>query len=254
MDSTSLATSAKPRFDARSLGRIRLIPQIDKSPRIVAFAQTPAGKVALLALFGLGLRYFYPSAPSVLVMVVPLTFITLMPEYRRFVLAIAPIAFAILGHLGSPLDLGTTVAAIALGLTLYRCAMRWPASRFGRRPVAHMLLGVTLLIAGASMAPAHSLAESILWSAVGAMTSYLWFICYALVDRASQPKRDFALELATFRPLWGSTNTPFPKGAAYLRRIEAKDPEQLAVTLRSDHKVVFERNRFPVRRFPALVP
>jgi hypothetical protein len=35
--------------------------------------------------------------------------------------------------------------------------------------------------------------------------------------------------LTAFRPIWGSTATPFPKGAAYLRRIEAKNPEQLAV-------------------------
>jgi hypothetical protein len=29
--------------------------------------------------------------------------------------------------------------------------------------------------------------------------------------------------------LWGSSNTPFPKGAAYLRRIEAQNQEQLAI-------------------------
>jgi hypothetical protein len=61
------------------------------------------------------------------------------------------------------------------------------------------------------------------------MASYLWFIAYALTDRGSKPARDLTLELAAFRPLWGSTNTPFPKGAAYLRRIEAQNPEQLAI-------------------------
>ncbi|MGB0063972.1 MAG: hypothetical protein WBP85_05950, partial [Terracidiphilus sp.] len=65
---------------------------------------------------------------------------------------------------------------------------------------------------------------------VEASASYVWFICYALTDRTSRPAKDTTLELATFRPLWGSTSTPFPKGAAYLRRIEAKTPEQLAVT------------------------
>jgi hypothetical protein len=40
----------------------------------------------------------------------------------------------------------------------------------------------------------------------------------------------FKLQLGTYRPFWGSTNTPFAKGAAYLRRIEARTPEQLAVT------------------------
>ena len=61
------------------------------------------------------------------------------------------------------------------------------------------------------------------------MTNYLWFIAYALTDKNSKPAKELTLELTAFRPLWGSTNTPFPKGAAYLRRIEAKTPEQLAV-------------------------
>ena len=50
------------------------------------------------------------------------------------------------------------------------------------------------------------------------------------MDRAAIVKKDLTLELGTFHPFWGFTQTPFPKGAAYLRRIEAKDDEQLAVT------------------------
>ena len=61
------------------------------------------------------------------------------------------------------------------------------------------------------------------------MASYVWFIGYALMDRNSKASRDLTLELASIRPLWGSSSTPFPKGAAYLRRIEAQNPEQLAI-------------------------
>ena len=49
------------------------------------------------------------------------------------------------------------------------------------------------------------------------------------MDRNATPRADTSLELASFRPLWGSTTTPFPKGAAYLRRIEARDEQQLAI-------------------------
>ncbi len=49
------------------------------------------------------------------------------------------------------------------------------------------------------------------------------------MDKSGKPGSDISLELASFRPLWGSTTTPFPKGAAYLRRIEARDASQLAV-------------------------
>jgi hypothetical protein len=108
--------------------------------------------------------------------------------------------------------------------------MRWPKSRFGQRPILFLLTGFTLLILLAGVTKPHSLPYSIAWDLVGLMASYVWFIGYALQDRSSEPRKDLTLELASFRPLWGSTNTPFPKGAAYLRRIEAQNPEQLAMT------------------------
>jgi hypothetical protein len=89
--------------------------------------------------------------------------------------------------------------------------------------------GFTLLILSAFAAVPHTLIYSILWPLVGVMASYVWFIGYALIDRTSKPASDLTLELAAFHPLWGSTHTPFPKGAAYLRRIEARNSEQLAV-------------------------
>ena len=89
--------------------------------------------------------------------------------------------------------------------------------------------GFTLLILLARAATPRSWPHLILWGLVGALASYLWFIAYALTDRNSKPGRELTLEVAALRPLWGSTNTPFPKGAAYLRRIEAKNPEQLAI-------------------------
>jgi hypothetical protein len=129
-----------------------------------------------------------------------------------------------------PLLLGSTLTVVISGIVLYWCAMRWPQSRFGKRPITFLLTGFTALILLACAATPHSLTYPILWSLVGAMASYVWFIGYALLDRSSKPKRDLTLELASFRPLWGSTNTPFPKGAAYLRRIEAQNAEQLAIT------------------------
>ena len=62
MSPTSLATrTSAPRFNAKKLAEFRLIPRIETYPRVVEFAQTPLGKIALLSLFGLGLRYFYPD-------------------------------------------------------------------------------------------------------------------------------------------------------------------------------------------------
>ncbi len=212
------------------LREFRLIPRIETYPWIVSFVQTIPGKAVLLAVFWLGLRYFYSDIASEIPLMIPLAAVTMMPEYRRFVLAVTPIGLLCVGAYQNLLLLAITLGVVALGMVLYFCVMRWPSSRFGRRPIAYLLVGFSSLIVAACFAQPHSLADNILWEMVGALASYVWFIAYALTDRSSKPAEDATLELAAFRPLWGSTSTPFPKGAAYLRRIEAKTPEQLAIT------------------------
>ena len=220
----------KSRGSLRSqLAEFRLIPRIEINPRIVSFAQTWLGKVTLLAAFGCGIIVFIHDPHSWMPLVLGVALITFMPARRRLILAVAPLLLVVLRTFREPLLLGLNFAVIALGIFLYWCAMRWPKSWFGQRPVAFLLSGFSALIILACAVTPHSLPSPILWSLVGAMTSYLWFIAYALSDRNSQPTRDLTLELASFRPLWGSTNVPFPKGAAYLRRIEAQTPEQLAI-------------------------
>jgi hypothetical protein len=214
---------------AKGVAEFRLIPRIEIYPAVVSFAQTSLGKIVLLAAFGLGLRFFIPDLPSELTLMVPVALITFLPEYRRFVLAISPIAILVMQTVSDPIQLGLALTVIALGIFLYWCAMHWPRSRFGQRPVLFLLAGFVALILLARAAAPRSLPYIILWGLVGALASYVWFIAYALTDRNSKPASELTLELTAFRPLWGSTNTPFPKGAAYLRRIEAKTPEQLAI-------------------------
>jgi hypothetical protein len=218
-----------PRRAADNLAEFRLIPRIETFPAVVSFAQTAPGRVTLLAMFGLGLRYFLQNWISTLLMLSFLALITFMPEYRRFILAITPITNINVQTYRDPLLLGLTLGVVAFGIFLYWCAMRWPKSRFGQRPIMFLLTGFAVLIFSACAAAPHTLTYSILWPVVGVVASYVWFIGYALIDRNSKPASDLTLELTAFRPLWGSMNTPFPKGAAYLRRIEARDSEQLAV-------------------------
>lgn len=211
------------------LAEFRLIPRIETFPGVVSFAQTTMGKIVLLTAFGLGLCLFHPDLIATLILILILALITFLPQHRRVISAAAPIIFIVRQSFREPLLLGMNLAVIGLGIFLYWCAMRWPKSRFGQRPIVFLLTGFTVLILLACAATTHSLPYSILWNLVALMASYLWFIGYALIDRSSKPARDMTLELAAFRPLWGSTNTPFPKGAAYLRRIEAQNPEQFAI-------------------------
>jgi hypothetical protein len=218
-----------PKSMSQRLAEFRLIPRIETFPWAVSFAQTWWGRAIILALFGLGLCVFYPSPFLALFVTLIIAFMTFMPEYRHLLLAVTPIVLVVLQSFKDPLHLSLNLSVIALGSVLYWCAMRWPKSHFGQRPVAYLLVGFTALILSACAATPHTLAYSILWDLVGLMAVYIWFIAYALADRSSKPARDLPMELATFRPLWGSSNTPFPKGAAYLRRIEAQNQEQLAI-------------------------
>lgn len=222
----SEAASARPTYWAE----FRLIPRVETWPGVVSFAQTAPGKVLLLAVFGSAMYFFVRDFSAALWYAFLYGFITFLPEYRRLVLVAVPLLYVVVSGVHKPLQMGTTLSVIGLGMVLYWCAMCWPKSAFGRRPLVFLLSGFSLLIVAAAFVSPDSLSSSVLWALVAAMAGYVWFIAYALSDRNSKPRNDAALELASFRPLWGSTNTPFPKGAAYLRRIEAKTPEQLAIT------------------------
>jgi D-alanyl-lipoteichoic acid acyltransferase DltB (MBOAT superfamily) len=62
---------------------------------------------------------------------------------------------------------------------------------------------------------------------------YIWFFAYSLQDRLAPGADSVTHQVGTWAPFWtnaAGAGTPLCKGAAYLRRIEAKNPEELAVT------------------------
>ena len=69
--------------NSNSLAQFRLIPRIETYPAVVSFAQTSVGKFVMLALFGLGIRFFIPNSVSVVLLAFIFGLITFMPEYRR---------------------------------------------------------------------------------------------------------------------------------------------------------------------------
>jgi hypothetical protein len=205
-------------------GRWRLIPPIEKFPGFVAFTQTPTGKVAIVVIFGLGLRSFFNDLWAPFLIVALLGLIAFFPKHRRTLLPFGTFLLTAV-ETRSLYFLGV----VAFGLLLFWFARKWPDSWFGRRPVVFLLGGYTLDLLVVSAIPRGSSSFSTAWAVTGVVGSYIWFIGYALLDRTASLQKDFPLEAGTFHPFWGSSNTPFPKGAAYLRRIEARDAQQLAI-------------------------
>jgi hypothetical protein len=221
----SAITVAPPVLERNQPTGPRLIPSIETYPKLVLFAQTQIGKLAIWGLFVLGLLYFLRTPLEWLPTAVILLLITFLPKWRWILVTAGTLAVT-----GIQTRSLYFLAAIALGVLLFWCARRWPHTSFGRRPIAYLFAGCTLLIVVCNAIPRNSSSFLPAWQVAQLAATYMWFIGYALMDRAATVQRDLSLEAGSLHPFWGSTTTPFPKGAAYLRRIEAGNAEQLAVT------------------------
>ena len=69
-------------FDRSQLADLRLIPSIEKYPKLVLFAQTGVGKITVWGLFVLGLWYFFRTPIQWIPITVSLLLITLLPKWR----------------------------------------------------------------------------------------------------------------------------------------------------------------------------
>ncbi len=213
--------------------RLRLIPPLETYPAVVSFAQTVPGKIALLLLFGAGLKFALPEWKELTLF---LALITVFPQHRRLLVTLGMLQWTFLlplektaFSLGLLFPLLMKAGSCLIGGVLFWCAVRFRRSLFGRRPILVLLVGYAAFAYVASVLVGTFRGAALLWSFSGIFAFYLWFIAYALLDRDSKDRDSFGLQLGTFRPFWGSTDTPYPKGSSYLRRIEARSPEQLAV-------------------------
>jgi hypothetical protein len=121
------------------------------------------------------------------------------------------------------------VAVLVLSAGWIGLARRYPRALPFRRPVLTLTIfyGVAVVFTSGILIGRNSV---IAWMFVFTLGAYFWFLGYALVDARARDGDSVGLQLGTFHPFWGSTTTPVPKGASYLRRIECKDPQALAVT------------------------
>ncbi|MGB2671348.1 MAG: hypothetical protein WCD34_15900 [Candidatus Acidiferrum sp.] len=214
--------------------RFRIIPRIETYPGIVSFAQTLPGKALLLLLFGFGLKFWMTDWKE---MTLWLAVITIFPKHRRWLVTIGMLQWTFLLPLektsftaGLLPPLTMKAGACAIGGVLFWFAVRFRQSMFGRRPIFVLLTSYAFLAYLASIFMATSPGAFLVWRFATIFSAYLWFIAYALLDRDSKDRDPFGLQLGTFHPFWGSTSTPYPKGSAYLRRIEARSSEGLAIT------------------------
>jgi hypothetical protein len=246
---------------------MRIVPQLDTYPKLVAFAQTPAGKVAAVAAFAVLLRLarmpFASTKTPVVEMAAIVGILSFFPQYRRLLVSAATLFWLVFhaqpllqldfvrwvassqGFRTGPALTGAAVVALvavfcALGLYL-RVVGRHPHNLLGRRPVLLLVGSYVCLLLAIRVTP-HGVPRVALWMLLAVVCNYLWFFAYAVADYTSKTPDPYRYQIGTFLPFWIGNRvspTPIGKGAAFLRRVEARTAEDLAVTQLKAIKLLF---------------
>jgi len=244
-----------------AIRHMKLIPQIDTYPGLVSFAQKPAGKVLCLAVFAAGLVLL--REPLWLELTAILALMTFLPQYRRICLTFSTLYWLIIHPAWNRWNVIGTVARregveAALNIPLLQVLMglvvicfcgavahvffRWNHSPLTKRPVLALHVFYILLLLSACYGPFSGQLRVLLWTFLVGLGSYFWYFGYTLLDQSSKGRDPYSLQLGTYRPMWNGSwfvPTPFVKGAAYLRKIEAKNPQELAVTQLKGIKLLY---------------
>ena len=228
-----------PEPTAQARKEFRLVPRFELDPQIVSFSQTTAGKLVLLAVFGLTLSMLDGRWWMKLILVSCTTF---LPKARHLLVVVGTILLAdIFWFDGSIftrfLPSGSLRASpwsellwIVLPFVLLSAALMWFAAKYrrsviARRPLLSLLAICGLLISVACYAPFTGFPRFAIWAFLITFCGYLWYLAYALSDCATGRGQSVFYQFGALRPFWSGGSVPVPKGWAYWRRSRRKLPK-----------------------------
>jgi len=226
---------------------------IDESPTLTAWSQTMVGRGVMIAVAValLNIRQQDVAWSSILVCMAFLYACT--PVWKPWILLIWAQSLAIYRILTASRDLNASIVKVVqqegiaafpewqlalvvhgvfmiLAWAMLVYARRHPRSLLARHPVVWLLCAEFLLLFVSSRGVLSGMTRTVVWTFFLISSSHLWFVAYALVDQRSRDRSPDAFQLGTFRPFWGFTSLPYNKGAAFLRKVAATTPHDLAVT------------------------
>ena len=203
------------------------------------------GRVLLFTLFGLLLAALV-EVRVVMVVIAGAAVCAFVPAWRQRALFAATLAGVLLNpawcldapfievleraNAGGMFSVRNTLRIVTLvffagSWLLLRHAAHQPTAWLARHPVLCMFASIAVLSAVALQWPS-------IWLLLGVKiaASYMWFLCYAIVDQRAHKGSTPGLALGMFHPFWGSPVTPIGKGSAYIAKLTSHDPQDLAVT------------------------
>lgn len=249
MEVPSLTPVARPSLPpAQSPAPARRWWSLECNERLLAWVQTVPGRWGLVAAFGLvaqvgGLSLSYVLAAAAF---------AYLPAWRGWIaLGTAGVALARgadhwLGLL-EPVRLQVALdpasgrwwvwLALATHLILAWVVLRWvrshPGSVLGRRPVLSQWLFAAVLALAVSLPLPEGGWRLGLWALLSMVGTQLWVLAYALQDQRSRMPGPLPLQLGLLHPFWRASlgtlsPTPYGKGAAFLRKHQARNDAELA--------------------------
>jgi hypothetical protein len=224
-----MATQTLP-LNPPTPGRVAqtLIPRIDADPRVVAFAQTTSGKLAMLA--SAAVLFYFRGVRDPLVIII-LAGIFFLPRHAWALLAIGGI-YWIPSMIKGGFSLEQRITGMALAAAgaavLWVMVRRWPKGLVGRSPRLALLSLFAGAVGAALLSPASRFSV-VLWSLVASLSACLWILSFALTDRADAPLWPNAAMFFSFFPAALASTVPFFKRPSAMRRMEAKTAEERAV-------------------------
>ncbi|MEN8136243.1 MAG: hypothetical protein ABFS18_12020 [Thermodesulfobacteriota bacterium] len=230
-------------------GKFTLVPQLDRYPWLVEFAQTIVGRLVVLAIFSGLIFFFWPLWGHYIGLC--LFFCIFLPQYRHVILVVASLGAVFLGRTYMEWnfinDLGytygisrplidspfTTISIVGFVLLCFFLIFHFSkSSRSGfriRRPILTIIAGYLLLAFGIPHLPVHDYVKLGLWIFLIVFSKYFWFLCYSLLDRNDPKVPPFPQHLGLYYPFWYVSVLPYYRGISHFQRIIAKSPEELAI-------------------------
>lgn len=235
-----------------------LLHHIEKNPTAIRLAQTFLGKLVIITLFVLIIHFtpLYPVSWQVTITLV-LLFTSFFPQYRYLSLFVGMFSLMLNGMLirispdwyffinlyiysmyNDVIEIYSSTATmrylniflmLVISECLIYCVRHYQNIKLFRYPITVSYLFVYLLIGMAAYAHLEQTSKMYLWSFILVYVHYFWFIAYTLQEAKLGEQRDFLLTYARYLPIWGYTLIPYGKGSIYLKHVEAKTPEELAI-------------------------
>ena len=215
--------------------KLRNFFAIDQREPVIAFAQTPVGKMLLVAialailLLPPVVKRLDPPLWSIVVIAVAAAH-AYLPSYRGLILFFSAWLTTLFWlPVISPYDYASTALVMVVCWLSLMYVRHFKTHLLARRPVVALLGCLAVMTFAFAQMPAGPL-QDMSWSFLVVFSIYIWYLCYAIVDvRGRNPAPDL-IQMGVQKAFWLTSSTPLGKGAAFLLKHLSTTPRELAIT------------------------